>query len=135
MAGALQGWKGILAAGSEAAAVGNGDAEVFIGIDRDVVDANFVMEMRPGGASAFPNIADYVAPMHTLSSGNGETRKVPVAGADAVAVVDHDGFAVAAHHVGKGHDAIRRGDDLRAVAAADIDSAVKCAFPVERIDA
>jgi hypothetical protein len=35
-----------LAAGGEAAIVGDGDAEILVGIHRGVVDAHFVMEVR-----------------------------------------------------------------------------------------
>ena len=54
-----------------------------------------------------------------------------VAGGDAVAVVDHDGFAVSAQEIGEGDHSIGGRDDGLAVGAADIDAAVKCAFTVE----
>src|SRR5579862_8528486 len=50
-------------------------------------------------------------------------------------MVDHDCLPVSAHAVGKGHDSVGRGDDLRAVVASNIDTAVECALTVEWIDA
>src|ERR1700739_493245 len=86
----------ILAAGGEAAAMGDRNAEILIGVDRDVVDANFVVKMGTGGAAALADIADHVAAVHALSRGHGEAGKMAIAGADPVAMIDHDGFAVAA---------------------------------------
>src|SRR5581483_3153769 len=58
-----------------------------------------------------------------------------VASADAIAMVDHDRLAIAAHGFCQGDNAIGRGDDSCAVVAADIHSAMERAFSVERIDA
>ena len=71
---------GFLAAGGEAAIVGDGDAEILVGIDRGVVDAHFVVEVGTGRASAGPNIADYVAAVDVLSRSDGKTREMAVAG-------------------------------------------------------
>ena len=53
-----------LAAGGEAAAVRDRHAEVFVGIDRGIVDADFIMKMRAGGASAFSDETNYVTAMY-----------------------------------------------------------------------
>src|ERR1700733_13616609 len=90
------GRKRLLASGGKSAAVGYGDAEILVGIDRSVVNADFIVEMRTGRTSALAHVADHVAAMHALSSRDGKAGEMPVAGADAVAVVDHDGLAVAA---------------------------------------
>ena len=124
-----------LAAGLEAAAVGDRDAEVFVGIDRSVVDANFVVEVRSGGASAEANVADGVAAMNLLAGCDRETGKVAVAGGDAVAMIHHDELAVSAEEVRESDYAIGGRDDRVAVGAADIHAAVKRALAVERIDA
>src|ERR1051326_468473 len=124
-----------LAARDKPAAVRDVDAQVLVRIDRSVVDANFVVEVRTGRAAALADIADHVAAIHSLSSCDRIAGKVAVPGADAIAVVDDDGLAVAAHHLGDRHDAIRRGNNPGAVAAADIHAAMECAFPVERVNA
>jgi hypothetical protein len=115
--------------------VGDCDAKVFIGIDWRVVDADFVVKMRAGGASAEAYVADGVAAVNVLAGGDGESRKMAVAGGDAVAVIHHEGFAVSAHEIGEGDDAVCRSDDGMAVVAANINAAVKCAFPVKGINA
>ena len=63
---------GSLAAGLKAAAVSDGDAEVFVRIDGSVVDANFVVKMWTGGAAAETDIADRVAAMNALARCDGE---------------------------------------------------------------
>ena len=131
-------WEGTryrLTAGREPAGMGECHAEVFVRINWSVVDADFVVKVRPGGASAFPDVPDHVAAMHVLASSDAKSGKVTVAGADPVSVVDHDGLAVSAHVVGKGHNAVSWGDDGMAEIAADIDTAVECSLTVEWIDA
>ena len=115
--------------------MGDGHAKVFIGIDRSVVDADFVVEVRAGGAAAEADIADGVAAMHVLAGGDGEAGKMAVARRDAVSVIHHDGLAVSAHEIGEGDYAVGGRDDWMAIVAADIYAAVKCAFTVEGIDA
>ena len=90
-----------LASGLVAAASGYGQAEVLVGIDWSVVDADFVVEMGTGGASAHADIADGIATMDLLSRRDGEARQVSIAGGDGVAMVDHDGFAISAKEVGE----------------------------------
>src|SRR5579872_5570644 len=108
-----------LAAGLEAAGVGDGHAQVLVGIDRSVVDTNFVVKVRAGGAAAGADVADGIAAMNLLAGGDGESGKMAVAGRDAVAVVEHDGLAVSAHEVGEGDNAVGGSDHRMAVAAAD----------------
>src|SRR5579862_5465298 len=91
--------KGELAARGEAAAVGDRHPEVLVRIHRSVIDADFVVEVGPGGPSAFSDIADQVASLHSLPNRNGEAREVTVARADAVSVVDYDRLAVTAHGI------------------------------------
>src|SRR4030088_1809738 len=58
-----------------------------------------------------------------------------VAGTDAVTMVEHHGFAVTAKEVDEGDHPVRRGNHLMSIVAADIYTAVECAFTVKRIDA
>ena len=115
--------------------MGDGDPKIFIRIDRSVVDANFVVQVGSGGASAETDITDGVTAMDVLARRDRETRKMAVAGGDAVAVIHHDQLPVPAHEIRKGDDAIRRSDDRVTVVAANVHPAVKRAFPVERVDA
>ena len=109
--------------------------EIFVGVYGDVVDADFVVEMGAGGASALANVADGVAAVDVLSGGDGEAGQVAVAGGDAVAVIEHDGASVAAEEVGEGDGTVGRRDHGRAYVGGDIDAGVEGAFSVKRIDA
>jgi len=126
---------GCLAASREAARVGERHTEVFVRIDRSVVDPNFVVKVRTRGASAFAYVPNQITTLYSLPRGNRKSRKVTVAGADAVAMVDHDRLAIPAHSIGERHHTVSRGDDRVSIAAADIDAAVEGTFTVERIDA
>src|SRR4029077_2289427 len=127
--------RGKLAAGLESTAVGDGHAEIFVGIDRGVVDANFIVEMGAGGASAQANVANGVAAMNLLSGSDGKAGEVAVAGRDAMAMVHRDQFAVSALEIREGDYTVGRCDHRVAVSTANIHAAVKCAFSIERIDA
>ena len=90
----------------EAAAVGDRHAEVFVGIDWCVVNADFVVKMRARGASTGADITNYIAAMDFFAHSDRETGKMPVAGGDSVAVIQHDCLAVSAKKVGESHNAI-----------------------------
>src|SRR5271154_6062348 len=85
-----------LAAGGESAYVGDRQAQVFVGVDWSVVNADFVVKVRTSAASAFTHEGDGIAAVHVLTGNDGEACQVTIAGADAVTVVDHDGSSVAA---------------------------------------
>src|SRR5215472_17092873 len=120
--------------GSESDLLGERKAEVLVGIDGCVEDADLVVEMRAGAASALTHIAQGIATVNHLSRAHGKTGKMPVEGADAVAVIDNDGATVAVHQVGKLNHSIRGRDDLGADLAGHIHTAMKRAFPTEGID-
>jgi hypothetical protein len=124
-----------LASRSEAAVVGNGHTEVFVRIHRGIVDADLIMKMRAGRASTLSHEAYDVTAVHRLSRRHREAGKVTVAGADAVAVVDHDRLAVSAEDVAEDNNPIGRSNNRGAITAADIHAAMECAFSVKWIDA
>src|SRR6266700_6919017 len=110
-----------------------GHTQIFVGIDRDIVDADFVVKVRSGAATAVANVADGVAAMYMLAGEDGEAFQVSVTRGDPVAVLEDDSPSVAAHDVGEFHHAFRRSDDRLSVEGADIDTRVECAFAVEGI--
>jgi len=67
-------------------------AQIFVGIDWSLVDADFVVEVRTGAPAAEADVADDFAAMHVLSGSDRETGQVAEAGIDSAAMVDHDGF-------------------------------------------
>ncbi len=46
--------------------------QILIGIHRNVVDADFVVEMRAGGASALADVAERIAAVNVLSGCDGK---------------------------------------------------------------
>ena len=104
-------------------------------IHRGVVDANFVMQMRPGAAAGKSDIADDLAALHALAVGHRKSRQMPVACGQAVAVINLDHAAVAVVEVREGDHAVGRRHYLLAIMRRDIHAGVECAFTVERINA
>jgi len=114
----IAGLRTVLAASPEAAAVGDGHAEIFIGIDWSVVDADFVVKVRTGGPSAGANVPDGVAAMNLLSGRNREAGEVAVAGRDTMAMIHHNGLTISAHEVHESDYAIGGRDDRMSIRAA-----------------
>src|SRR5258708_22708798 len=88
----------------------DGHTEILVGIDRSVVDSNFIVEVWTGGASAEADVADGVATVDLLPWSDRKTGKVAVAGRDAVAMVHGDELAVSALELRQGNYSIRRPD-------------------------
>src|SRR5215472_17253982 len=120
--------------GSGSDLLGERKAEVLVGIDGCIEDADLVVEMGAGTASALTHIAQGIAAVNHLSQAHGKTGKMPVESTDAVAVIDNDRAAVAVHQVGKLNHAIRGRNDLGADLAGNIHTAMKRAFPTEGIN-
>ena len=77
------------------AEIGDRTAQVFVGIDRRVVDADFVVDVVAGRAAGVADIADDLSANDGLSSGDGESVHVAVARLDTVAMVDPNHATVA----------------------------------------
>src|SRR3984885_560410 len=125
----------VLAASLEAATLRDSHTQVLVRIHGRVIDADFVVQVRSGGAPAGADVADGVATMNLLPGGDRKAGKVAVAGGDPVAVIQHDGLAISAKEVGEDDYAVGRSNHCVAVRAANINPAMKCALSVERIDA
>lgn len=78
---------GELASGGEAAHVRISDAQVFVGIYRDVIDADFIVKMGTGAAAAIAHVADRIAAVDVLAGKYRKALQVAITGRDAVAVV------------------------------------------------
>ena len=97
-----------------------GDAQVLVGIHRDIVDADFVMKVGPGRASAVADITDGVAAMHVLSGINRKALHMAIASRDSVAVIENDRSSISAHEVCEFNDSVCRGHDWLSIDRADI---------------
>ena len=84
-----------LVAGDGGTEVRERGAQIFVGVDRGVVDADFVVEVRACGATGAAYVADDLAAGDRLARHYVEAGHVGVHGCDAVAVVEDDFLAVA----------------------------------------
>ena len=89
-----------------------GGAQILVRIDRCVVDADFVVQVRPSATAGIADVADGIAAMNVLTGEYRDALHVPVAGANAMAVIEDDGASVPAHDVGKNYNGVCRCDDL-----------------------
>src|SRR5262249_46455811 len=123
-----------LASGRKPADVRVGHAQILVGIHRDIVDADFVVEVRTGAASAVADVADGVTAVNMLSGEYCETLQVSVAGCDSVTVVDHDGATIPAHEIGEFNYALGWSNDRLPEDRTNVNSGMEGAFSVERIN-
>ena len=70
-------WKRVLRAGGESADVSHRHAEVLVGINWGLVDADFVVEVRTSGASAEADVAEDVATVNILAGGDAKLARCP----------------------------------------------------------
>ena len=113
----------------------NRHAEIFVRVDWRVVDADFVVKVWTGRASAQPDVSDCIAAPHMLPGDYREVREVSVPRADSVAVINHHCATVAAHEISEGDRPIGRSYDWLPNPGRNIDAAMEGAFTVEWIDA
>src|SRR5262249_31768032 len=112
-------------AGGGVGGLGDGEAEVLVGIDGGVVDADFVVEVGAWGAAAEAEVADDVAALHALAGGDGGGGQMSEAGRDAVAVVHDHHAPVAAEHVREDYGAVGRGQHGTAIGGGDVHAGVE----------
>src|SRR5258706_9243477 len=110
-------------------------AQILVGIDGSIANANFVVKMRPSAASRRSNIPNHIASMYVLSSRDGKSREMPVARAHAVAMFQQNRSSIAAHEVcGRDHS-VRRSHYRLTRFRRNIHARVERAFSIERINA
>ena len=113
----------------------NRHAEIFVRVDRSVVDADFVVKVWTGRASAQPDVSDCIASPHMLPGNYRKVCEMAITRADAVSVINHHCATVAAHEISEGDRAIRRSHNWLPNSSRNINAAMKRAFTVEWIDA
>ena len=87
-------------------------AQIFVRIYRDIINADFIVKVRPGAAAGVADVADCVASMDFLAREYRQALHVPVAGGNAVPMIEDDSAPVSAHEVGKHHSSVGRRNDL-----------------------
>ena len=125
----------LLASRCKSAHMRIGNAQVLVRINWDVIDSDFVVEMRAGAASAVTNVADGIPTMHVLPGIHGEALHVSIACGDAMAMIENDGASVSTHKVGELDNGICRCHDRLTVHATNVDAGVESALTIEWIDA
>src|SRR2546423_13444028 len=110
-------------------------AQIFVRIHRGVVDANFVVQMRAGAASARSDIAEDVATVDRLAARNSISGHVSEQRRDSMSVIHDYRASVAVHEADCPDSSVSRRDDWRAKRSTNIDPSMERAFTVERINA
>lgn len=110
-------------------------AEVSPGIDRRVIEADFVVNVRAGGAAADADVTNDVAAVNLLAGLGIEIREVAVPGGHAEAVIDNDHPAIPGAITRRENDSISRDVDGISVGGGNIHAGVKFTFTAERIEA
>src|SRR5215471_960715 len=109
--------------------------QVLVRVHWRFVDADFVVEVRPGRASAEADVPNRIATVYVLPGGNRVARKVSVARRDSMSVIDNNGTPVSAHEVGERNLPVSWGNHRRADDRGNVYAGVERAFAVERINA
>src|SRR5207245_10836636 len=113
-----------------AAQVRQGSPQILVWIDRRVVDADLIVQVRPCRAAAMADVADHLAANYCLTGDDSEARHMAVDGLNPMAMVDHNLAAVAAGHLSFLHDAVSGRPNRDAVRSGDIDAAGELALAV-----
>ncbi len=79
--------------------VGDGQAKIFVRIDRGIVDPNLVVEVRPRRAATQSNVSQDVATLHVLSGSYRKVPEMPVTGGNPATMINDYGPTLAAHKV------------------------------------
>jgi hypothetical protein len=112
----------------------HGGAEIFVGIDGDRLDTDFVVQVRRSDASGGANISDNLATTNVLAGGDGESREVAISSGYAVSVIDVNETPITAHEFGETDYPVRGSVNRGAVGHGNINAAVESAFSIEGID-
>src|SRR3954469_19455524 len=124
-----------LASGCKPADVRVCGAQIFVWIDRRIVDADFGVKVRSSAAASISDVADSIAAMNVLTGEYRDALHVPVAGGNAVPVIKDDSASVSAHEVGEHHNCVCGSDNLLPDCRPNINSGMEGTFTVKWINA
>ena len=112
-----------------------GRAQIFVRIDGRIVNANFVVKVGAGAASAGSDVADYIAAVDGFSFGRSVGGHMPEQSRDAVSMIENYRSSIAVDVIIGSDCAVGWCHDGRAERGGDIYPGMECAFTVEGIDA
>ena len=112
-----------------------GHAEIFVRIDGNIVDPNFIVKVGSGTAATIADVTDDVAALNVLSGKDRETFEMSVAGRDSAAMVENHCSSISTHQICKLDHACGGSDNRLAENGPDINAGVECALPIERVNA
>src|ERR1700684_2100627 len=95
--------------------------QILGGINRGIVNADLVMQVRTGAVARRTNIPQDVTPANVLSGDDRESGKMSVQGFHAVAVIEHDFASVPGAHAGLDNGAVRGRAHRITLAGGNID--------------
>src|SRR5882724_3369737 len=113
---------------------GGGGLHVAPGIDRSVVHAHFVVDVRTSGAAADAAIADNLSAFNARARNRGKRRHVRIPGGDTEAVIDYNQAAVTGVVFDDGNDAVGGGVNRCAVVGSNVNAGVERTFTAEGIE-
>src|ERR1700677_637321 len=99
-------------------------------VDRRIVDANFVVQVRARGSPAVTDIADHFTTNHLLARDDCKARHVSVDRLNPVAVIDDDLAAIAVRHFSRLYSAIARSANGKPIRRADVDTGMEFALAI-----
>lgn len=100
------------------------------GIDGNAVDTDLIMEMRTCTSTGVAHIGDELTPFDPIPFFDSVFAQMGIAGDNAVAVIDHDVFAIAMGSVHRDHPALGAGIDGGSLGSGNVQSLVE--FPLTR---
>ena len=110
-----------------------GAAQILVRVHGNVVDAHFIVKMRPGRAARLAHIADHLSAGHVLALAAPQSPRDVRTGSESRAHDQHDLAPIPGAHRRSAHIAVCRGAYRRSVRRFDVNAGVKFAFSVERI--
>src|SRR5579863_6259534 len=112
---------------------GGSKPEVAHGINRSIIDADFVVHVRPSRAATHADVANDIATLHVNAGRDGEGGQVAIPGSNAKTVINDHQATVTRMQAGFDHHAIGCSTHAFTIFRGDIDAGMKGAFTTEWI--
>src|SRR5271157_6106610 len=97
-------------------------AQVFVRVDRRIVNSHFVVQVRSGAASAHSDVSDHLPLAHRLPIRHREAGQMSVASGYSVSVINLDQAPIPTIEAGIGDHPVGRRHDRLTVTAGNVDT-------------